>query len=291
MGPLQLPRVVSLTALLAAVSGLGCAPPPQPIPTLPPPPVHPVASAARDDEPPPAPARKAAPVETAKSEEHDDDEPEGREGLVATLGALQGSGIDLTSLSAGGSGLGAGGGGATGGGIGLGSVGTIGHGAGTGTGFGRLGSGAGPTVTLRQGATQVVGRLPPEVIQRVVRMNFGRMRLCYETALRANPKLAGRASVRFVIGPTGAVASAAPGPTDFAPAALQACLASAFQKMSFPRPEGGGSVTVIYPVHFATDPPDPSPPPPGARSAPPPPPPPARRTPPPPPKSPPPKSP
>ena len=42
-----------------------------------------------------------------------------------------------------------------------------------------------------QGATQVNGRLPPEVIQRIVRQNFGRFRLCYENGLRNNPNLAG----------------------------------------------------------------------------------------------------
>ena len=39
------------------------------------------------------------------------------------------------------------------------------------------------------GATSVSGRLPPEVIQRIVRQNFGRFRLCYENGLRSNPNL------------------------------------------------------------------------------------------------------
>ena len=58
---------------------------------------------------------------------------------------------------------------------------------------------------VRMGATQVNGRLPPEVIQRIVRQNFGRFRLCYENGLRNNPNLQGRVSVRFVIGRDGAV--------------------------------------------------------------------------------------
>lgn len=246
--------LAELVGLVGLVGHLGCAPPPAAIPTLPPPPVHPVASASAD-EPPPSPAEKATPVETAK-----DDDPE-HERLVGVLGALDGSSLDGSGLTgAGGGGLGGlGGGSVTGGGVGLG-VGTLGHGAGTGSSFGRLGSGSGTTITLRQGATQVVGRLPPEVIQRIVRMNFGRMRLCYDAALRTNPRLAGHASVRFVIGPSGAVASSAPGPTDFAPPALQACLAAAFRGMSFPQPDGGGSVTVVYPIHFASTSPPPPPP-------------------------------
>ncbi len=51
------------------------------------------------------------------------------------------------------------------------------------------------------------GRLPPEVIQRIVRQNFGRFRLCYENGLRNNPNLQGRVSVRFVIGRDGAVSN------------------------------------------------------------------------------------
>ena len=208
------------------------------------------------DEAPPAPAVKPAAAEEAA------EDPE-RERLVGILGTLQGNELDGSALSASGGGA-IGGMAGSGGGIGLGSAGA--GGLGTGSGFGRLGSGSGSLITLRQGATQVVGRLPPEVIQRIVRMNFGRMRLCYESALRTNPKLGGRASVRFVIGPTGAVASAVPGPTDFAPPGMQTCLAAAFRGMSFPQPDGGGSVTVVYPVHFLSDsPPPPAPPPPAPR--------------------------
>jgi len=43
----------------------------------------------------------------------------------------------------------------------------------------------------------VNGRLPPEVIQRIVRQNFGRFRNCYESSLRTNPSLTGRVAVKF----------------------------------------------------------------------------------------------
>jgi hypothetical protein len=96
------------------------------------------------------------------------------------------------------SGIGEGGGG-RGEGIGLGNIGTIGHGSGTGTGsgFGRGHGRLGGThkakaPKVRMGATSVSGRLPPEVIQRIVRQNYGRLRLCYEAGLRSNPSLQGR---------------------------------------------------------------------------------------------------
>lgn len=47
---------------------------------------------------------------------------------------------------------------------------------------------------------EVSARLPPEVIQRVVRANFGVMRRCYEDGLRSDPWLMGRVITRFVIG-------------------------------------------------------------------------------------------
>jgi len=154
------------------------------------------------------------------------------------------------------SGIGEGGGG-RGEGIGLGSIGTIGHGAGTGSGQG-FGSGHGRlggthktrAPKLRVGATQVNGRLPPEVIQRIVRQNYGRFRLCYENGLRTNPNLQGRVAVRFVIGRDGAVSNVSNGGSDLPDASVIQCVIRAYYGLSFPQPEGG-IVTVVYPIMFS----------------------------------------
>ncbi len=153
------------------------------------------------------------------------------------------------------SGIGEGGGG-RGEGIGLGSVGTLGHGAGTGTGQG-FGSGHGRLgrshrarpPRVRMGATSVSGRLPPEVIQRIVRQNFGRFRLCYENGLRNNPNLQGRVTVRFVISRKGTVSNVSGG-GDLPDGGVVSCVTRAFYSLSFPQPEGG-IVTVGYPIMFA----------------------------------------
>ncbi len=154
------------------------------------------------------------------------------------------------------SGVGEGGGG-RGEGIGLGNVGTIGHGAGTGTGqgmgngHGRLGGAhATKTPQLRQGQTQVNGRLPPEVIQRIVRQNFGRFRLCYENGLRTNPGLTGRVAVKFVIDRSGAVSTAQDGGSELSDKSVVSCVVRGFGNLSFPQPEGG-IVTVVYPITFS----------------------------------------
>ena len=154
------------------------------------------------------------------------------------------------------SGIGEGGGG-RGEGIGLGNIGTLGHGAGTGTGQGfgsgngRLGGSHKTTAPkVRMGATQVNGRLPAEVIQRIVRQNFGRFRMCYEQGLARNPNLEGRVGVRFVIGRDGSVSNVGNGGSDIPDNAVVSCTVAAFYGLSFPQPEGG-IVTVTYPIIFS----------------------------------------
>jgi hypothetical protein len=108
-------------------------------------------------------------------------------------------------------------------------------------------------VTMRQGPIQVNGRLPPEVIQRIVRQNFGRFRLCYENGLKANPNLQGRVSVKFVIARTGEVATAADSGSDLPDQATVACVVRGFKNLTFPEPEGG-IVTVTFPLVFNASP-------------------------------------
>jgi hypothetical protein len=154
------------------------------------------------------------------------------------------------------SGIGEGGGG-RGEGIGLGSIGTLGHGAGTGTGqgfgagHGRLGgSHRTKAPRVRMGATTVSGRLPKEVIQRIVRQNFGRFRLCYEKGLASNPNLEGRVSVRFVINRNGSVSNVSNGGSSIPDSGVVNCVIRAYYGLSFPKPEGG-IVTVVYPISFS----------------------------------------
>ena len=154
------------------------------------------------------------------------------------------------------SGLGEGGGG-RGEGIGLGNFGGLGHGAGNGTGDG-IGNGRGrgggghkvSAPQMREGGTSVNGRLPPEVIQRIVRQHFGQFRLCFEAGLRSNPSLQGRVGVRFAIDRTGAVSFASDGGSDIPDQGVVQCVVSGFRTLSFPAPEGG-TVSVSYPIVFS----------------------------------------
>jgi hypothetical protein len=146
------------------------------------------------------------------------------------------------SFGAGGLGLqGIGESGGRGEGLGLGSIGTIDHGLG--------GKGSKPP-SVRMGASTVSGRLPPEVIQRIVRQNIGRFRFCYENGLRKDPKLEGKVVVGFVIDREGSVESAASDGSTLKDTGVVSCVTKAFLTLRFPKPEGG-VVKVNYPILFA----------------------------------------
>jgi hypothetical protein len=93
------------------------------------------------------------------------------------------------------------------------------------------------------------GRLPAEVIQRIVRQNAGRFRLCYEAGLRGNPSLEGRVAVHFVIDRNGAVSVAQDGDSDMPNMDVRKCVVQSFYNLSFPSPDNG-TVTVTYPLVF-----------------------------------------
>jgi hypothetical protein len=104
------------------------------------------------------------------------------------------------------------------------------------------------------GRPVVQGRLPPEVIARIVSYSSGPARLCYERALRANPRLSGRIEVKFVIDRSGAVSTAAEGPGSTLPdEGVIGCVVSSFLALSFPRPEDGIATVV---VRLVLSPPD-----------------------------------
>jgi hypothetical protein len=125
------------------------------------------------------------------------------------------------------------------------------HCAGFGHGIGRPGGEHLTRVpTLRSPTSTVSGHLPPEVVQRIVRQNYGRFRQCYENGLRSNPNLTGRVTARFVIGREGSVTNVQNGGSDLPDTGVVSCVVSAFYGLSFPTPEAG-IVTVSYPIMFS----------------------------------------
>jgi hypothetical protein len=159
------------------------------------------------------------------------------------------NGLSLTGVDEGGGGRGEG--------IGLRNFGPLGHGGGPGTdqgiGVGQGRPGGGHQVRpphMREPGASINGRLPAEVIQRIVRQNFGRFRYCYEKGMRNDPSLQGRVTVKFIIDRSGAVAMSADGGSDLPDQGVVHCIVGGFSNLSFPAPEGG-MVTVVYPIVFS----------------------------------------
>lgn len=107
--------------------------------------------------------------------------------------------------------------------------------------------------SVRIGPTTVSGRLPPAVIQKVVRDAYDRLRKCYETGLAKDANLEGKLVVRFVINREGKVGevTVAQGTTMPDKAAIE-CMVKEYKSLTFPPPEGG-IVTVVYPIMFSPE--------------------------------------
>ncbi|MEZ4221316.1 MAG: AgmX/PglI C-terminal domain-containing protein [Polyangiaceae bacterium] len=105
-------------------------------------------------------------------------------------------------------------------------------------------------VRIRFGAITVIGGLPKEVIQRIVRRQIGQLRRCYSSGLDDNPNLQGRVAVKLVIDKTGTVKSAQNGNSDLPDSKVVSCVVSSLNRVQFPEPSGGGIVTASIPLLF-----------------------------------------
>ena len=109
----------------------------------------------------------------------------------------------------------------------------------------------GPVPTPAFEHAQVIDR---SMARYLSRLSYGRFRLCYEQGLRKDPTLQGRVTVKFVIDAQGHVSQANDGGSDLPDSDVVVCVLRAFSNLAFPQPDGGGQVTVVYPLTF--DPPE-----------------------------------
>lgn len=110
-----------------------------------------------------------------------------------------------------------------------------------------------PTARVQLGAPRVIGLLPAEVVRRVVRRHINEVRFCYEQELRTRADLQGRVDVDFTISATGSISRAAVATSTLANTPVQDCMVSAVRRWTFPTPDGGGTVSVVFP--FTLQPP------------------------------------
>ncbi|HEY2513083.1 MAG TPA: AgmX/PglI C-terminal domain-containing protein [Polyangiaceae bacterium] len=99
------------------------------------------------------------------------------------------------------------------------------------------------------GVTPRFGSLSPEIIQMIIRSNYGSFRQCYKALLRRAPKAQGRVATRIEIDRGGAVSHVEDGGSELTDPALLACMSERFRALRFPPPRKG-KVTVVYPLIF-----------------------------------------
>jgi pSer/pThr/pTyr-binding forkhead associated (FHA) protein len=143
-------------------------------------------------------------------------------------------------------GTGEGGGGFTGN-IGLGDIGTKGKGLGYGLGVNLTGKKSGSDIGITSGNPQVEGSMDKELIRRVIHEHRAQVRYCYESELQRHPGLNGKVTVKFVIGPAGAVQKSGIDNSTLGNASVENCIVARVYQWQFPKPKGGGVVQVSYP--------------------------------------------
>lgn len=88
-----------------------------------------------------------------------------------------------------------------------------------------------------------------DVVREIVRSHLDEVRGCYSEGLARNPKLAGRVTVNFVIGPDGHVDSVTLEEV-IGDEGVERCLLERVKTWKFPAPVGGGNVFITYPFNF-----------------------------------------
>ncbi len=104
-------------------------------------------------------------------------------------------------------------------------------------------SGRLPKITT--GRVLVEGKLPREIVQRIVRQRHAQLRRCYATGLKDKATLKGRIAIRFTIDAAGTIVKPSLEASTLADKNVETCIVRTFASMKFPDPEKG-NVSVSY---------------------------------------------
>jgi hypothetical protein len=110
---------------------------------------------------------------------------------------------------------------------------------------------SGPQVArFAPAAPQVDGTLNRMELEKLVSMNAGQLRACYEQALTSNPNLAGKVTVKLVILQNGSPSQVSVADTTMPNRSLEQCIVSRISMWKFPKPTGGAT-PVRFPFIFS----------------------------------------
>jgi TonB family protein len=139
-----------------------------------------------------------------------------------------------------------------------------GHGTGINNAIGGRGARCGGRGITRiiAGRILTAGALSKREVRRVIGSNLARFKVCYEKSLDENPTLEGEIAVHFTIAPTGEVARTSVREASMKDENVESCILEVMRSLQFPRPPGGGVVTVTYPLRFSNGAREPAPSPP-----------------------------
>jgi hypothetical protein len=101
------------------------------------------------------------------------------------------------------------------------------------------------------GEVQVSGGISVAEVHGVVRDNASRLRSCYERALQADPRLAGRVMVSFSVDARGAVGDVE-ALSETLPGDVTSCVTTVFSSLSFTTPKAPPA-KIVVPVDFNKD--------------------------------------
>ena len=94
------------------------------------------------------------------------------------------------------------------------------------------------------------GTLTDEQIQAAVNENVKAFDACYTVGADKDGKLAGTITVQATVGPLGVVNEASVKKSTVGNPKVDDCVRKAFKTIKFPRPAGGGTVMITYPMTF-----------------------------------------
>ncbi|MDI1481210.1 AgmX/PglI C-terminal domain-containing protein [Polyangium sp. y55x31] len=94
------------------------------------------------------------------------------------------------------------------------------------------------------------GTLTDEQIQAAVNENVKAFDSCYTLGADKEGKLAGTITVQATVGPLGTVNEASVKKSTVKNPKVDDCVRNAFKTIKFPRPAGGGTVMITYPMTF-----------------------------------------